>query len=182
VTYWERRAAGTFEADAAARAAELAATPTPTADPVNDDRIHIPIGGSGDYVTAPDATGTPGNTDTITSDWTWLAAPTTSAPGSAGKAAVDTDNPRDATLLWLHRIDNNSTDWGAALQRLNVGDLVYLQQRNLATSWHRYLVTGTPTLDTNAWSIPVTTESGSDPGTEPAGSTAILVAFHFHHG
>lgn len=126
------------------------------------------------------APGTPG-TDTIVSDWTWLAAATTTPPGAVGRAAVNHDQPASASVLWLHRIDNNSTDYGTAIQRLRAGDLVYVQQRNLATSWHRYRVTGAPSRVSDAWAIPVATDAGSPQGTEPAGSTAILVVFTFHH-
>jgi hypothetical protein len=121
--------------------------------------------------------GAPGG-GTTQSDWTWQTAPTSGPFAQAGRIGVDTDTPATATQVWLHRLDNNSTDWGATIGALVVGDHVYIQQRNLATAWIRYHVTGAPTLNATTWVVPVAVDTGVQ-GTEPSSGTAALVAFQY---
>lgn len=117
----------------------------------------------------------------VQSDWNWLAAATT-VHVAAGRIGVDQDAPSTSTQVRLHRLDQHNVDYGTVIGALKAGDHVYLQQANLATSYHRYRVTGTPTLapsDSDNWIIPVTTESGSPVGSEPANGAGVLVAFQY---
>jgi Collagen triple helix repeat (20 copies) len=114
----------------------------------------------------------------VQSDWNWINTPTTGGI-AAGRVGVNNDAPSAATAVILHRQDQHSVDWGATIGALQVGDHVYLQQLNLATSYHRYVVTGTPTLTANNWTIPVTTDTGSPSGTEPQNGAGVLVAFQY---
>lgn len=109
--------------------------------------------------------------------WRWRSTATTSDPGT-GLMGVDDDSPSLATVLWANKQAQNNVDYSGLFSALRNGDTIYLQQANAAASWHRYEVTGTPTLSGNAFSIPVSTLGGSAQGTEPANNADVYVIFN----
>lgn len=116
----------------------------------------------------------------MNAEWAWQATAVATTAVSTlaaktGQIAVDHDQPSQATKLYIHRLDASNTDRSGNLVRLTKHDRVYLQQKTLATSWHRYEVTGRPTFDGELWVVPVRTEVGSPQGTEPGNNVALLV-------
>jgi hypothetical protein len=109
-------------------------------------------------------------------EWNWRAAALTAPLTTAGQAGVDHDQPSQATKLYLHRLDDTDTDRGATFQRLTRHDVIYLQDKLQAASWHRYTVADRPYRTADCWIIPVETYTGSIIGTEPANNAAILVS------
>ena len=117
--------------------------------------------------------------DRQASEWNWLSTPTTTTQIAAQRIGVNHDQPSQATELRIHRLDYRNIDYGRVLGLMGIGDLIYLQVGNQATSWHRYRVTGTPVVDVDNWRVPVTTDGGSPQGTEPANGTGLLVTFQY---
>lgn len=111
------------------------------------------------------------------SEWNWLSA-VNSSP-AAGRIAVDDDSPSAATTVYIHKLDYRNADWGATITALQPGDFVYLQDKSDYLSFHRYAVVNTPIFNDPVWSIPVTTDTGSPAGTEPANGAALVVAFQY---
>ena len=106
------------------------------------------------------------------SEWNWLA-PSTTAAIAAGRIGVNNDQPSQATEVRLHRLDQRNLDWGDVMALMDKGDRMRLQTGNQATSWHRYVLTGKPVAQADNWLIPVVTDAGSPPGTEPANGVGL---------
>jgi hypothetical protein len=121
--------------------------------------------------------GPPGG-GTISDIWVWLA-PATVATVGATRVGVNTDDPRVATECWIHKESKNvNIDYSATVAALTAGNHLYLQRKSDYTSYHRYTVTGAPTLQGGTtWKIPVTTDTTTN--TEPANGADLLVAFEF---
>lgn len=111
----------------------------------------------------------------MNAEWSWQAAAISAPFGQAGRIGVNHDQPAQATVLYVHRLDSGNFDRSGNLMRLSRHDVIYLQQKNLASSWHRYKVTGPATVSGDCWVIPVTTHVGSPQGSEPANATPLLV-------
>ena len=109
-------------------------------------------------------------------EWNWQAAAISAPFGQAGRIGVNHDQPGQATVLYVHRLDSTNVDRSATLQWLTRHDVVYLQTKTQAPSWHRYEVTGRGSMQGDCWLIPVQTEVGSAEGTEPAQATPLLVS------
>jgi hypothetical protein len=134
-------------------------------------------------------TGPPGATGggSIMDVWVWIAAATTPAGGNtigATRVAVDTDAPSAATNVLIHKESKNANiDYGGTISALSAGDHVYMQAKSNANSFHRYLVTGPPTLNgATTYVIPVSTDSGSAAGSEPQNGADVLVSFQIQFG
>ncbi len=112
----------------------------------------------------------------MNAEWNWQAPPVQAPFGQQGRIGVNHDQPSQATILWIHRIDGNNTDRSGSLQWLTRHDTIYLQTKTQATSWHRYDVTGPAQLQIDCWVIPVETRTGSAYGTEPPNGTPLLVS------
>ena len=85
--------------------------------------------------------------------------------------------PASATELYLSRLDSTGMlDWSRPIEEAEIGEYIYLQHAPDATSWHRYQITATPTLNGDTWTIPVTTVDGSAPGTAPPVGEFVYVA------
>jgi len=83
-----------------------------------------------------------------------------------------------ATQIWINKLGQlNGIDWSFFIQELKAGDYVYLQTKADASSFHRYVATGPAIVNGNNWVIPVSTDSGSPVGTEPANGADVLVTF-----
>lgn len=111
----------------------------------------------------------------MNAEWNWQSQPVGAPFGQAGRIGINHDQPSQATMLYVHRLDGNNTDRGGNLVRLTRHDRIYLQQKTQATSWHRYEVTGRSVLQSDCWVIPVVTEVGSPQGTEPPNGSPLLV-------
>jgi len=111
----------------------------------------------------------------MNAEWNWQRPAITGPFAQAGKMGVNHDDPRQATTLYVHRLDANNTDRSGNLMRLTPQNVIYLQQKTAATSWHRYQSTGRPTLTGDCWIIPVKTHAGSESGTEPPNGSPLLV-------
>jgi len=122
----------------------------------------------------------PAGGGTIADIWVWLTAGT-SAPVLANQVAVNDDDPALASELYVHKNCNNADiDYSVTIAALVAGDHVLVQTVPDSTSFHRYEVTDVATLDAGTtWVIPVTSDTGSPQGTEPADAAAVLVAFQF---
>lgn len=114
--------------------------------------------------------------------WVWIAPVVTSTVG-AGRIGVNNDQPALATEIYIHKEANlQSVDWSTVIASLNVGDQVYAQAKSNATSWHRWNVTGTPSIigtPATTWVIPCVSDTGSPQGTEPQNGADVWVAFIF---
>ena len=91
----------------------------------------------------------------------------------------DRCQPRPAVpgnQLYVHRLDSGGTDRSGNLQRLTKHEVIYLQQKTDASSWHRYQSTGRPARTGDCWIIPVRTHAGSAVGSEPP--NAVSAARH----
>lgn len=112
--------------------------------------------------------------------WGWWATATTAAQIPSGRLGVNNDAPSGASQVRLHKVGQlNGIDWSVTITAMTAGDHLYLQDKGNAASFHRYTLTGAPTLDVNNWLIPVITDSGSPFGTEPPDGAEILAAFQF---
>lgn len=126
---------------------------------------------------AQGADGAPGG-GTTQGNWNWQTTVISAPFGTSGRIGVDNDAPGSATHVWVHRLDSNGTDYGATVGGLVAGDHIYIQQKNLATSWIRYHVTGAAVLNGATWVVPVAVDTGAQ-GSEPGPNTTTLVAFEF---
>jgi hypothetical protein len=134
-------------------------------------------------------TGPPGTSGggAIMDVWVWISAATSPAGGNtigATRVAVDNDAPSASTNLLIHKESKNANiDYGGTISTLSAGDHVYLQAKSNANSFHRYTVTGPPTLNgSTTYVVPVSTDSGSAAGTEPQNGADVLVSFQIQFG
>jgi hypothetical protein len=129
---------------------------------------------------ATGADGAPGG-GTIQAIWNWYASATNGPTMAAAKVGVNNDSPPLASFLFIHKDGLlNNIDYSLPISTLIAGDHIYLQAKADASSFHRYTVTGVPTLNGGTtWQIPVSTDSGSPRGTEPGNNSDVLVAFQF---
>jgi hypothetical protein len=113
--------------------------------------------------------------------WVWISAATPTGTIGATRVAVDTDAPSQASWLRIHKeCSSRQIDYSASITTLKAGDHIYLQAKSNYASFHRYTVTGAPTIvgtPPTTWVVPVTTASGSTPGTEPSNGADVLVVF-----
>ena len=72
-------------------------------------------------------------------------------------------------------VDN--LDWSFVIQDMTADWEIYAQDLDNANSWHRWGLTGTPTLASDTWTIPVETIGGSPQGTEPNDNARIMLGF-----
>ena len=123
----------------------------------------------------------PAGGGTVSDRWSWIAAATTTGTVAATKVAVNHDSPASATQARIHKESaNNNIDYSVTISAMVAGDHLYLQSKTNAASFHRYTLTGVPTLTGGTtWVIPVVTDTGSPAGTEPANGADVLVAFQF---
>lgn len=109
-------------------------------------------------------------------EYNWQTQPITGPFGQAGRVGCNHDQPAQATELYIHRLDSTNTDQGGSLQWVTPQDVIYLQTKTNATSWHRYTATGRAKLVSDCWVIPVTTYAGSSSGTEPPQASPVIVS------
>ena len=149
--------------------------PTGAQGPTGSQGVQGPAG-----ITGAQGIAGPAGGGTVADLWVWLAAATSSTVG-ATRVGVNHDAPGSATFMWIHKESANANiDYSTTIAAVVAGDHVYLQAKANASSFHRYTVTGAPTLQGGTtWRIPVTTDSGSPSGTEPANGADVLVAFQF---
>lgn len=97
-----------------------------------------------------------------------------SAPPPTGNE-VRTNNAdlTQATMIELRKIDVDGADRTAVLRQLRAGSKIKLNDWDVATTYHRYNVTGDVTVLTNSVQIPVTWETGS--GTIPNAKINVAV-------
>lgn len=112
----------------------------------------------------------------MNSEWVWQASPISLPFPQSGRVGVNHQEPSQATVLYVHKLDTGNVDRGATFERLTRHDTIYLQTKTNATSWHRYEVTGRANLQEECWLIPVKTTTGSPHGTEPSNQTPILLS------
>lgn len=119
------------------------------------------------------------STGTQQSVWQWEGSPTTEPFTGIGLAGTN-EPPREATELWLQKQDYSlNVDQTPIISRIVAGDQIYLQTKENAQSWHRYLVTTPPEYLEGTWHIGVATDDGSPVGTEPIVGAEIVVAFQY---
>lgn len=111
----------------------------------------------------------------MNAEWSWQSAAISAPFAQAGRIGVNHDQPGQATVLYVHRLDSGNFDRSGNLMRLTRHDVIYMQAKSQASSWHRYEVTGPTTRSGDCWIIPVRTHAGSAEGTEPANATPLLV-------
>jgi len=112
----------------------------------------------------------------VNSEWSWQTAAITAPFAQAGRIGVNHDQPSQATMLYIHRLDSNNYDRGGYFERMGKHDTVYMQQKTVASSWHRYVLSGRPTRQGDCWLLPVATFTGSPVGTEPPNASPVLVS------
>lgn len=109
-------------------------------------------------------------------EWIWEAAQGT-PPMQNNNASANDDDVSVASELYVHRLSVNSIDWSFLIETMDNRWEVYAQDLDNADSWHRWGLTGDPTLTGDTWTLPITTISGSPQGTEPSNNARILIGF-----
>lgn len=115
--------------------------------------------------------------------WTWEGPAVTrygATQMSLATGQVSTNaQPSLATEMYVSRLDaTGMIDWSRPIEEAVIGDLIYLQHAPESASWHLYRITGTPTVAADGvWTIPVTTDSGSAPGTAPPTGDLVYIIF-----
>ena len=136
-------------------------------------------GGGGPSVPGPAGKpGLPGasGAGTVQSTWMWMPG-VEDPPLDSGRAASDAPQPREADTLYLAQSDDIGTNADQFIRALGDGDYVLLRVVDDFGSWHRYRVVGDPVMRPGrTFAIPVNTDVGSPPGTEPVEPTRVLVA------
>jgi hypothetical protein len=114
----------------------------------------------------------------MNAEWSWQAAAITAPFGQAGRVGVNHDQPSQATMLYIHRLDSTNVDRGGHFERMGRLATIHLQTKTQASSWHRYRASGRPILDKNGecWVIPVMQHAGSPQGSEPPNATPVIVS------
>lgn len=111
-----------------------------------------------------------------TAVWRWSSPGVTNPSGVlSGRVAVNNDSPSLATELHIHEVNDGGTDWTLLLNGVEVGESIYIQEQANAESWHRYTVTAAPVTTGDVITFGVTTDGGSQQGSEPTNNTPVLV-------
>jgi hypothetical protein len=103
----------------------------------------------------------------------WTAA-RTAAPAS-GHVSVNTANPLDATIVYVHRVSASGQDVAESFAGFRAGDTLTVGQEvpNAPDKRLRYIVSRAGTIGPSVISIPV--ELAGSQGTEPAGDADVEV-------
>lgn len=89
-----------------------------------------------------------------TGEYTFSANATMADPGS-GNFRSNTGSSATATALALDQLGAGGADVSTLFSALRLGDTVYVQDKNDATRWARYQMTGAPTLNSGWAQLPV---------------------------
>jgi len=108
----------------------------------------------------------------LTGEWTWTTSTGTGSV-SSGQIGIDTAAWSTATIIRMNKTTNLGVDASNFIAKFNVGDTLYLQQKDDAARWGRYTVRAAVT-DNGTWmSIPVTWIK--DGTTMPANNQRMIV-------
>ena len=102
--------------------------------------------------------------------WRYQTA-TTSTP-STGQLQYDNLTIDSATNLYIHKTNDTGVDMSAFLNTLASGSIVYLQLQTDATQFATAII-GTPVLNGNVYTLPLTTSEGQ--GSAPANNSQVAV-------
>jgi len=98
-----------------------------------------------------------GGTNLLSGDWKFKTTTTDTDPGS-GYLQINAATRAAATFLYIDDISNSGVDIHNVVTLLASGDRVYIQDKDLATSYVRYTLTGPAVDGTGYWKIPVTAD------------------------
>lgn len=104
------------------------------------------------------------------SEWNFVV--TITAPPTTGQVRMNSNNQKNATLLWLHNITSNGIDATFRLAVLKVGDVIRLTTNSDATKWNEYTVSAAPVNRTTYWEYPVLWQAG---GANPMTAAKVAV-------
>ena len=108
-------------------------------------------------------------------EWGFSSNTAAADPGN-GKARLNAA-VATATELYLSALDAHDTDWSPELNALRAADALRLQDRDDATRWARFTVTG-PAVDAGAWlRVPVAWLSDGPTPLVPTNNQALLIYF-----
>ena len=102
--------------------------------------------------------------------WRYQTA-TTSTP-STGQLQYDNLTIDSATNLYIHKTNDTGVDMSAFLNTLASGSIVYLQLQTDATQFATAII-GTPVLNGNVYTLPLTTSEGQ--GSAPSNNSQVAV-------
>jgi len=85
----------------------------------------------------------------------------TTAPPMTGRFRLNNADQTAATVMWLHFTNNDGINIeNYVMDRVAVGDTLYIQDRNDATQWQLYEVTGAVTDSGDYATIPIAWRTG----------------------
>lgn len=102
----------------------------------------------------------------------WRYQTATTATPSTGQLQYDNLTIDSATNLYIHKTNDTGVDMSAFLNTLTSGSLVYLQLQTDATQFATAII-GTPVLNGNVYTLPLTTSEGQ--GSSPANNSQVAV-------
>lgn len=106
--------------------------------------------------------------------WRFDTSTSASDPGSRN-FRYDNAIPASVTNIYVSDTNNDNNDMSNILGFLSSGDQIYLQQSSDSANALLFDINGTPTDNTDWWTLPITvTQSGSLPGNNSVCGWAIL--------
>jgi len=122
--------------------------------------ILIPPGGTQGPVGPAGPTGPQGPGGASGTFYEYNYNATTTAPPGNGNFRFNNSNQTLATLLWVNDLDANNVDMSIVWKLAQIEDIVYLQDKNDATKYQKYRVSGTVNDLSGYIEIPITWLSG----------------------
>jgi len=108
----------------------------------------------------------------LTGEWTWTTSTGTGSVAS-GQVGIDTGAWNASTIVRINKTTNLGADAANFVAKFNVGDTLYIQQKDDAARWGRYTVRAAVT-DNGTWmTVPVTWVK--DGTTMPSNNARMLV-------
>ena len=89
----------------------------------------------------------------------------TTAPVSSGHLVYNNGTQTSATSIFVSHLTDDGIDIDLFLGLLKTNDVLVVQDESLSDNYQYWTISGTPSLASNTWTIPVTFESSGGTGT-----------------
>ena len=145
--------------------AEFSATPIHTTSSTTSNSF-IKIGGTSAEVLLADGTTAPYNSGGSGGNFYQYRFSTSTTPTVVGHIQYNNANPILTTTVWVNHITDDAIDIDFYLAQIGIGDILYIQDKNLSTNFAKYIVTSsTQPVFNSYWAFGVTYANSEGTGT-----------------
>jgi len=145
--------------------ADFIATPITTTSSTTANSF-IKVGGTNLEVLLADGTTAPYNSGGSGGNYYQYRFDTSTTPTVVGRIQYNNANPTLTTIVWVNHLTDDSIDIDFYLAQIGLGDILYIQDKNLSTNFAKYIVTSsTQPVPNSYWAFGVTYATSEGTGT-----------------